>query len=304
MTDQKDNSILIVDDEKPNLLYLNSLLSAEYSIFIAKDGREAVAKANELQPDLILMDILMPGMDGYEALAALKSSEATKAIPVVFITGLDDVDDERKGLALGADDYISKPFHDAIVQLRVRNQMKIVNQMRTIERMSMTDKLTDLANRRSFDKQLSTEWKRSARDRSPISILMVDIDKFKEYNDTYGHQQGDRAIKAVAEVIANTFKRPADFPARWGGEEFAVLLPMTDLDGALAVSEKLRSNVEGIAVPCDDGPPTKITVSIGINTEIPTQTEDTESFVKKADTALYQAKRGGRNKVCKDPCEG
>ena len=305
MDEKSKNSILIVDDEKSNLMVLTHLLSREYTIYTARDGQDAINKARKLLPDLILLDIIMPEMDGYDALAALKKSDETRAIPVIFITGLDSGEDEEKGLALKAADYISKPFRSAIVKLRIRNQVQIVNQLRTIERLSMIDQLTGIANRRSFDNRLNMEWRRAIREKTAISLLMIDVDKFKKYNDTYGHQQGDVLLQAVADVYCRTLKRPGDFAARWGGEEFAILLPASDMNGALTVAEDIRANVENEVIVCPDGEATKVTVSIGVNTKDPNTNCSIDSFISGADSALYAAKGRGRNRVCQyegDPC--
>ena len=292
------NSILIVDDEKSNLLYLYHILGEEYMIYTARDATEAIARANEYIPDLILLDIIMPGMNGYEVLATLKKPGITEDIPVIFITGLSSSKDEMKGLDLGAEDYITKPFSDAIVKLRVRNQIKMVNQMRAIERLSMVDQLTDIPNRRSFNQRIDLEWRRATRDRSPISIMMIDVDKFKIFNDTYGHQQGDIVLQTVANILQQTLKRPGDLAARWGGEEFAVLLPETDLNGALTIAEIIRANIEATVIPCRDNTSTSVTISIGVHTQIPSQSDSIDNFIFKADQALYTAKETGRNKVC------
>ncbi|MCL1892702.1 MAG: diguanylate cyclase [Holophagaceae bacterium] len=289
------NSILLVDDEKANLMYLNHILGTDYTIYMARGAVEAIERANELSPDLILLDIIMPDIDGYEVLASLKESETTKDIPVIYITGLCDYEDEVKGLNLGAEDYITKPFHDVIVKLRVRNQIKIVNQMRIIERFSMIDQLTDIANRRSFDQQIYKEWRSAIRMKSALSLLMVDVDNFKNYNDTYGHQQGDIALRTIADVLKRNIFRPTDFVARWGGEEFAVLLPSTDLNNASAIAENLRSSIENSTIP---EAPTTLTVSIGLNSQTPSQNDSLDVFISKADLALYTAKNGGRNRVC------
>jgi len=301
MGDSMKNTILIIDDEKPNLMYLNEIFSDKYSIFVAKDGPEAIIKAKEILPDLILLDILMPGMNGYEVLAELKSSEMTRDIPVIFITGLSSSEDEEKGLSLGTADYITKPFRDAIVRMRTDNQIRMINQMRAIERLSMIDPLTEIANRRNFDQRLNLEWRRAIRDKSPISIMMMDVDKFKVYNDTYGHQQGDAALQTVAAILTETLKRPADFAARWGGEEFVALLPATPVEGTLMLAERIRNNIEGTTIPYNDGTATSVTISIGINTLIPTQNDSVNDFVSKADSALYTAKEMGRNRVCSAP---
>jgi len=302
MVEPIKNSILIIDDEKSNIAYLNSILSIDYSIYVAKGGVEALKKARELLPDLILLDILMPDIDGYAVLSKLKSSRLTQNIPVIFITGLDSNEDEEKGLALSAADYITKPFSAKIVRLRVSNQIRLVNQMRAIERLSMTDQLTGIANRRYFDQQINAEWRRSVRYKLPISIMMIDVDKFKDYNDTHGHQQGDLVLQIVAKLLTQALKRPTDLAARWGGEEFAVLLPSTDVEGALVVAESIRESIENTVIQCPDGTEANVTVSIGENTQIPARNDSIDSFISKADAALYTAKELGRNQVCISKC--
>jgi len=303
MEDTVKNSILIVDDEKANLMYLSSILSPDYSVYVTKLGEDAINKATELSPDLILLDILMPEMDGYEVLTKLKSSEATWNIPVIFVTGLSSIEDEAKGLSLGTADYITRPFSDAIVKLRVGNQIRIVNQMRTIEQLSMVDQLTRIANRRSFDQRLNAEWRRAIREKSQISVMMLDVDNFKTYNDTYGHPQGDTVLQTVADVITQTLMRSSDFVARWGGEEFAILLPATHMEGALMVAEQIRANVESTAIPCHDFTTTYVTVSIGVYSQSPTRRDLVDNFISKADHALYTAKKTGKNKVCKSDAD-
>ena len=298
MDEVKKNSILIVDDEKSNLMALTNMLGQEYIIYTAKDGQDAINKALSLLPDLILIDIIMPGMDGYEVLTKLKNMEETRNIPVIIIIGLYNSDDEEKGLLLNAVDFISKPFHQPIVKLRIRNQIQIVNQLRTIERLSMIDQLTNIPNRRNFDNRLKMEWSRAIREKTSISLLMIDVDKFKVYNDTYGHQQGDVVLRTISNVYMRTLRRPGDFAARWGGEEFAVLLPVSDVGGALLIAEQVRANVENTPIPCPDGGVTKVTISIGVNTELPNNSSSLDGFISGADSALYAAKEKGRNKVC------
>ncbi|MCL2045090.1 MAG: diguanylate cyclase [Oscillospiraceae bacterium] len=298
MEDLKKNSILIVDDENSNIMALTHILGSEYMIYAAKTGEKALEAAEKHKPDVILLDIIMPEMDGYALIASLKSSSITQDIPVIFISGLSNFEDEEKGLALGAADYISKPFIPGIVKLRIANQIKIINQLRTIELLSLVDQLTSIPNRRGFDNRFSLEWIRAIREGTFISILMIDVDMFKLYNDTYGHQQGDVVLQIIAKTISQSLNRPGDFAARWGGEEFAVLLPSTNHAGALHIAEIIRKNVEGETILCADGTPTQITVSVGTNTVVPQRNEPSDIFVNGADKALYLAKQTGRNKVC------
>ncbi|MCL2720309.1 MAG: diguanylate cyclase [Treponema sp.] len=295
--DTKKNSILIVDDENANIMLLTNILEKDYLIYTAKNGNEAIAKAKEVKPDLILLDIIMPEMDGYETLAEIKKTEGNQNTPIIFISGLDSDEDEEKGLLLDAADYITKPFSRIVVKLRVRNQMQIVTQLRTIEHLSMIDQLTNLPNRRSLDERLKIEWKLAIREQTPISLLIMDLDKFKNINDVCGHLQGDIILQKVAEIFKDSLKRPGDFVARWGGEEFVTILPNTSLDGAMEIAERIRLNVENTLMPSIDSSEIKITISIGVNSVIPTLNNFINSFLSNADKALYAAKDAGRNKV-------
>ena len=295
------NTVLIIDDEKANIIALTHILSSEYKIYAAKSGRDGIDLACNYIPDVILLDIQMPGMDGYETLSCLKYEEKTQNIPVIFITGLSDSGDEEKGLSFGAADYITKPFSSLVVRLRIENQIKMINQLRMIEKLSMTDQLTGIPNRRSFDMRLRSEWSRALREKTPISMMILDIDFFKKYNDEHGHQQGDFALQSFARVLHDELKRPGDFVARWGGEEFVALLTNTDSAGAMEVAEKVRKNVEEKSIYYSIGlkqTASKITVSIGVNTSEQTNRTTIDDFISKADEALYRAKKQGRNQVC------
>ena len=294
---EKKFTILIADDEKSNLDILGDILSPMYHLLISRSGGRAIELAIAHIPDLILLDVLMPDVSGFEVIKKLKSSDVTSRIPVIFITGLTGVEDEEKGFFLGAVDYIAKPFNKSIVKARVNTHIKIVDQMRTIEELGLIDALTKIANRRGFENRLAVEWSRAIREKTPLSLLMMDIDKFKNYNDTYGHQQGDVALKSLAETASKALLRSVDFAARWGGEEFVVLLPNADFNGALAVAERIRKNMEDTVILTDDGTATGITVSIGVNSIVPQQCCSSEDFIRKADQALYNAKETGRNKV-------
>jgi len=294
----KKNSVLIVDDENSNITKLTHILSPDYTVYAAKNGHKAIEATERYMPDVILLDIIMPEMDGYEVIKALKNAENTCNIPVIFITGLRNPDDEEKGFNLGAADYISKPFGAAIVKLRVKNQIKMLNQLRTIELLSMIDQLTAIPNRRGFDIRMEMEWVRAIRENTFISILIADIDMFKSYNDEYGHQQGDTALQAVAKTMEQSLNRPGDFAARWGGEEFVVLLPNTDLSGAVNIADRIRINIYNVIIPCEDGTETRVSVSIGVNSQAPRQNSSRNSFISEADKALYNAKYTGRNQVC------
>jgi len=281
-------NILVVDDNRADLDVLCGILQAEYQVSIAKSGPVALELAARDKPDIILMDIILPGKNGFEVLSALKESEETLAIPVICITSLDSIEDEEKGLTLGAVDYIMKPFHKSIVKARINTHLRIAEQMRMIERLHAFDTLTELPNKRSFDKQMKMEWVRAAREHTPISMLVIDADRFKTINDKYGHQRGDEVLKELAVTIKSAIKRPADYFARWGGEEFTALLPNTELDGAMALAEEIRAKVEAES---------SVTVSIGVATVMPSAENSIDSLFSQADKAMYYAKQSGRNQV-------
>ena len=293
----KKNSVLIIDDHETTITALQKILSVDYTVFAALNGSEGIKLAEKYIPDIILLDILMLEMDGYQVIAELKKSEITRGIPVIFLTALTSDADEEKGLILGAVDYIVKPFSASIVKLRIYNQMKMLEQFRTIEKLSMSDQLTGLPNRRSFEERMKIEWSRAIREKTPIGILMIDIDKFKDYNDTYGHLQGDVILQSIANAFPAVLRRPADFIARWGGEEFIVVLPNTSPAGALEIAEKIRKAAEDVNHTDQENRSVRITVSVGVNSQEP-PSGMLEDFFQGADTALYEAKKQGRNRVC------
>ena len=301
--------VLIVDDSVFNLGVLRQMLQYDdesiddppyYEIIVANSGAEALEKVEKDKPDLILLDIIMPGMSGFDVLKALKrtNDERTRSIPVIVISGLESVEDEEQGFRLGAVDYITKPFHKSLVKARIKTHLRIVEQISIIEQLSLEDALTGIPNRRRFDSAMETEWKSAIREKTPISLLMIDIDNFKRFNDDYGHQQGDMTLKTVAGIIKSSVKRPNDLAARWGGEEFTALLPKTDIDGALIVAENIRSKIENAEIPSVNGAePLKVTVSIGVSSITPAVKDSIFDFIRQADSALYNAKETGRNKV-------
>jgi diguanylate cyclase (GGDEF)-like protein len=292
-------SILLIDDEKTNLLILYKILSPNYTIYTAKSGSEGLRRAASERPDLILLDIIMPDMTGFDVLKALKSDPDLMGIPVIIITGLNNDSDEEKGLLLGAVDYISKPFKNAIVIARVRTHIQIVQHIRMIERLSRADPLTGIPNRRCFNERIAVEWKRAARDKTPVSFMMMDVDKFKTYNDTYGHPQGDALLLAISKIFISAARRPLDVAARLGGEEFGILLPDTPAEAAYAIAEEVRLQVEAVRIPLADGSAvTTTTISIGVATRIPADQSEIAEFIAQADANLYTAKKTGRNRVC------
>ncbi|MDR0273133.1 MAG: diguanylate cyclase [Clostridiales bacterium] len=289
--------ILIIDDNPLMIASLTNILSPQYNVKAACDGAAGLVYAKKYSVDLILMRVIMKKMSGYEVLAQLKDDKDTQDIPVIFITSREVGDEEIKALQSGAVDYIRQPIVPEIVALRVGIIMKMIAQMKTIERFSLIDGLTGVNNRRSFDRQLETEWNRAARSGMPLSMLMLDIDHFKAFNDKYGHLNGDTALKTVANVLVDSLQRGTDFVFRWGGEEFAVLLPETPLKGALVVAERMRKNISSTPVSVGNKN-VNITISIGAATTIPdTSNSDVSDFCETIDKALYKSKNNGRNRV-------
>jgi len=292
-------TILIIDDNKLNIMALIRILGSEYMIYFEDDAEKGLQAARTFSPDLILLDIVMPGMTGFEVIKILKSDKATRDIPVIFLTGRSDVQDEELGFVLGAADYIKKPFSTAIVMLRVSHQLKMQRLLREVYNLSVEDVLTGLGNRRHFNNVLLQEWQRSARQQLPLGFMILDIDHFKKVNDTYGHVSGDAVLKAVATILKNSVSRSTDHVARWGGEEFAVILYETDLVGTMTVAEKIRKSIESAVFAITDNVTVGITISIGVHCIISEADSayTLKSFISDTDAALYEAKNQGRNRV-------
>lgn len=289
--------LLIVDDEAVHRDVLADLLAGEGELLMACDGGEAMELAQTRQPDLILLDMLMPDLSGAELLKQLKEHPLTRAIPVIIISGLDAIEDEEQGLALGACDYIIKPFHPNIVCARVHNALRMAQQRTLLEQLAHVDSLTQLPNRRRCEMALEEEWLRCARLQQPLSVAVVDIDHFKQINDRYGHARGDVVLRRVADQMGRVLHRPADLVARFGGEEFVLLMPQTDAEGARQLAEALRGLVAQVQDLAPSGPVVSVTVSIGGATWVPDASQSYVGLLEAADRMLYQAKRAGRDQV-------
>jgi diguanylate cyclase (GGDEF)-like protein len=292
-------TILIVDDAPANIQALGSLLKDEYRILVARHGEKALQIAREdSPPDLILLDIQMPDMDGYEVCRRLKSESPLNRIPVIFVTAKSGADEEELGFSLGAVDYISKPFHPAVVRARVRNQMNLKIRTDLLEELSLVDGLTGIFNRRYFDEHFEEEKNRALRREEPLSVIMMDIDNFKAYNDNYGHGAGDECLQQVARALRSNLSRSGDFVARYGGEEFVALLPGMGGTGVMTVAERLRHGVESLKISHAYSPTAKVvTISLGVaSSEAGASEEDRSQLLKRADQALYRSKREGRNR--------
>jgi diguanylate cyclase (GGDEF)-like protein len=295
---REQHRILIVEDEPILRKVLSNMLESEYEIVLAGNGEQALSLIeSDLAIDLVLLDVVMPEMDGYEVLQRIKAMEKHHGLPVIFITSLDSAKDEEKGLRLGAADYIGKPIHPAIVHLRVRNHLEIVRQRRLLETLAGRDGLTGIANRRSFDETIESEWQRARRSARPLSLAILDVDFFKPFNDRYGHAHGDRALKAVAKVIDSIARRPTDLAARYGGEEFALLFSDTPEEAARVLAESARQAIERLEIAHGSSHAAPhLTVSIG-GASMTGDEANPEALVEAADAVLYTAKRNGRNRV-------
>jgi diguanylate cyclase (GGDEF)-like protein len=243
-----------------------------------------------------LLDINMPGMDGYEVCRRLKASPATQNIPVIFISANTQEEDERLGLELGAVDYLTKPFRLPIVRARVRTHVALKQKTDALEKLSSLDGLTGIANRLRFDEHLDYEWRQGLRMLKPLSLIMVDIDFFKNYNDNYGHGSGDECLRKVAATLASFAQRPRDMVARYGGEEFVALLPETPFTDAQLLAERMRMGIELMNIPHAFSPVAdRVTISMGLATASPTHRFRSKFLLEAADQALYQAKKETRN---------
>ncbi len=293
----KKQRILIVDDEPLNIRILGNALRDMYQISFATSGEDAL-KIADRDTDLILLDIMMKGMNGYEVCEKLKKESKTQNIPVIFITSMNDEEDETRGLEIGAVDYITKPFSMAIVKARVRTHLELKRHRDMLENLSSLDGLTGIPNRRRFDEFLELEWKQAVRDASYLSLIMIDIDYFKKYNDNYGHCAGDDCLRRVAITLSESVNRPSDLVARYGGEEFAAVLPKTDPEGALFIADTMHSCIRQLRIPHSHSEIGDfLSISLGAASIIPTRNTSSSTLINGGDRALYQAKRSGRNQL-------
>jgi diguanylate cyclase (GGDEF)-like protein len=295
---QQTSTVLVVDDTPNALELIATMLGTEHKVLTAGDAETALKIALQEEPDLILLDIRMPGTDGYQLCRMLKADPVTREIPVVFVTAMDEEREEAKGLELGAIDYITKPLSPPILRARVRNHIDLKRQRDQLRRLSAVDGLTGLANRRAFGEALEKEWRGAIRRNGSISLLMTDIDDFKQFNDAYGHLAGDEALKRVAKALEGAALRPADMVARYGGEEFVVLLPDTGANEAALVADRLLLAVRRLAIPHEHSRGWQyVSLSVGLASARPSREMSANELLDLADRMLYQAKSSGRNRV-------
>jgi diguanylate cyclase (GGDEF)-like protein len=290
--------ILIVDDDIANIEVMNAVLEDDYEVCFATSGEEAIKIALGLLPDLILLDVLMPGIDGYEVCRRLKADHLLADVPIIFVTGLGDHEAEMRGLLLGAIDYVTKPISPVIVRARVRNHIELKRMRDQLAELAVTDALTGLSNRRRLEQSLKIETARLARTADVLSVIMLDVDFFKQFNDTYGHPAGDRCLVMIAAALNRAVRRAADLTARYGGEEFACILPNTEHEAAMAVARNVRDQVHALGIPhVKSAAGAYVTVSVGVATAHCLPGMAPELWIKAADSQLYLAKSAGRNSV-------
>lgn len=289
----KFNVLLVEDNEDKRQLLKFALESAGYNVVVAPDGVEGLQVVESHQPDLIVTDVTMPRMDGYEMARRVRANPSTRFIPIIIQTALrGEAHDVRLGAEAGALGYITDPTDLDLLLARARTLLDFKNYLDTCEEAAFTDHLTGLANRRRFERQLEREVARTRRFGRPFCLLMLDIDHFKRVNDTHGHDVGDDVLRRLANTLqAGT--RGIDMASRIGGEEFAVLLTETDFDHGMEVAERLRQAVRATEIPAAGF----VTVSVGL-AEFNASTPDARSLFAAADSALYEAKRAGRDRVC------
>lgn len=290
--------LLVVDDQPVNIRLVHEILTGEHDVFVATSGALAISFCQKSPPDLVLLDVRMPGMDGLAVCRHLKANSETAGIPVMFVTGSGGADEENACWLAGGADFVTKPVNPLTLRHRVRAHLQLKFYVDALHAMAFADGLTGVANRRLLDERLAGEWRRCGRNEMPLALLMIDVDFFKRYNDSYGHQAGDSCLRRVAGALHANLSRPHDLLGRYGGEEFACILPDTDGRGASAIAQRLEAAVRALDIEhraSDVGP--QVTVSIGIAALIPDRNGNEQALVRLADQALYAAKQGGRGRA-------
>ena len=293
----KQDNILIIDDSPVQAKMLKSILEDDYTITLANTAEAGLECARNGSFCLVLLDVVMPRMDGFGLLKRLQEEVVTQHTPVILITSLSDVEHEERGLTLGAVDYITKPYHPPIVRARIHTQVKLYRYQQQIELRAMLDPMTGISNRRSYDACCHQKWQDAIRLGLPLSLCMMDIDKFKVYNDTFGHPAGDKVICSVAQTAHHYLRRSTDFLARYGGEEFVAISIGSETAEVFEQFKRLRQAVEDLHIPHNPEVSPWVTVSIGGITVQPKQGDVYDTYLKVADAMLYDAKRLGRNRV-------
>jgi len=294
----KETTILIMDHDRIALDLVLDIFSATATVLTALNSENGIEIAIREQPDLILLNNLIQEIDGNEVCNQLKSMPETENIPIIILSPDIEIEDELAALSIGAIDFIAKPLKPKILKARVENHLFQKRDRDKLKLMSSIDALTGIPNRRRFDECLNLEWRRALRSKYPLSLLMIDIDHFKSYNDTYGHQKGDECLKVVAQEIGRHLRRPSDLVARYGGEEFSVILPETPSYSALSLATRVWSGIGNLRIShAGLASVGYLTVSIGTSTTIPDSRKEMLALVENADKNLYRSKSTGRNRV-------
>jgi len=291
--------LLIVDDQPLNIRLFHEIFHADHEVFFATSGEDALEFCQTNFPDVILLDVIMPGLNGYEVCRRLKQDERTREIPVIFVTAQSDASEEEDGLAAGAVDFIAKSASANVMRARVGTLITLKRQSDLLRRMARVDALTGLANRRHFDETLSAEWRRCTRSGKPLSLVLIDLDHFKLFNDHYGHQAGDSCLQQVSACLKAALERSHDLVARYGGEEFVCVMPETPLEGAEAKAQALEKAVRALRIPHDKSAVADgiVTISLGVAVAMPNVGDECAALILCADRSLYMAKDAGRGQV-------
>lgn len=307
--------ILVVDDSKSTLTMLSACIQQQgLEVLPCGTGAEAIQAFQDNHPDLVLLDVVLPDIDGYEVAMRIRSMEKPGDwTPITFLTAMTRDEDLARGIEAGGDDYLFKPISEVVLEAKIRAMRRIIQMRqslvvlahrldlanRELKRISSLDGLTGVGNRRQFDELIDREWRRAIRNKHEISLLMCDVDYFKLYNDSYGHQAGDSCLQKVAGVMTECLGRGADMACRYGGEEFVIVLPETGMSGAYFVAERIREGVFTRGMKHEYSPFGQVSLSIGVSCMSPDVSKSAELLIKTADHALYAAKQGGRNRVCR-----
>ena len=308
-------TVLVVESSNSNREVICECIEQlnDVEVLSAQSGVQALQIYEAKHPCLVLMEIALHDMDGLALTKEIRRRENSSDqfrpwTAVIFLSSLQDEEILAKGILSGGDDFLFKPVSEVVLLAKVRAMLRIVAMQQAIYRQhlqlreaSILDGLTAIPNRRHFDETLSTEWKRCARAGSPISAILADVDFFKQFNDIYGHQAGDACLKAVANALNESLFRVEDMAARYGGEEFVIVLPGTDLEGAFAVAERMRTAIRELNIPHERGLAGQISCSFGVACMTPSPDNAAKDLIQEADNGLYSAKRSGRNRVCIPP---
>lgn len=297
MTPPGKARLLIVDDQPLNIRLLYEIFGADHEVLMATRGAEAVEICRRQVPDLVLLDVSMPDLDGLEVCRQLKTDPLLQDVPVIFVTAGNTPEDESRGFAAGAVDFITKPVNPVVVRARVRTHLTLKYQSDLLRNLAYVDGLTGIANRRRFEEVLTREWRTCARSGEGLTVAMIDVDQFKLFNDRYGHPVGDDCLRSVARSLQKTLQRPRDLVARYGGEEFACVIPALAENDVAALLDKMRASITALRIPHESLPTFPfVSISVGFHHAVPDGDTAPEDWITNADSHLYEAKRQGRNR--------